>query len=208
MSLAISGSKGPLSLALDRTNWEFKRININLLVLAVVIMDQFSISLFWKALSKKGNSNAAECIDLLRSFIDLFGVEHIACLMPDREFIGKAWVDFLIHNKIPFFIRIKENRLVEWGDQMCHISDFFHQRIEKLFAVVGAALLLCFMVGRQEKNKSPTPYKKTVKAPVVSTFKLGFDFLRKQLFQIWEHALELLASFLPQPLNTIPGLCP
>lgn len=45
--------KGPLTLALDRTNWKFERIDINLLVLAVVIANQFSIPILWKALPKK-----------------------------------------------------------------------------------------------------------------------------------------------------------
>lgn len=63
--LEIAGLKGPLPLALDHTNWKSGRIDINLLVLAVVITDQFSVPLFWRALPKKGNSNAAERIDLL-----------------------------------------------------------------------------------------------------------------------------------------------
>jgi transposase len=45
--------------------------------------------------------------------------------MADREFIGKAWIDFLICKKIPFFIRIKENRLVEWGRIHRHLGVFF-----------------------------------------------------------------------------------
>jgi hypothetical protein len=56
--------KGPLFLALDRTNWKFGRIDINLLVLAVVVANQFSIPILWKALPKKGNSNTHERIDL------------------------------------------------------------------------------------------------------------------------------------------------
>lgn len=231
--VAIAQLKGALSLVLDRTNWKFGRIEINLLVLAVVVAD--------------------------------------------REFVGKKWVDYLIQNNIPFFIRIKENRLVEWGEDMCHISSFFRHlkgkqkrhlqfdldghmlffagtlsqdnelvivmsnqdigpdilriykkrwtidlmfghckkngfnledthlvnldRIEKLFAVVGSSLLLCLKAGEREEHKSPTPYKKTVQTPAFSTFRRGFDFLRKLLFQVRDQALELLASFLETPLN-------
>lgn len=28
--------------------------------------------------------------------------------MADREFVGKVWVDFLVNQEIPFFIRVKE----------------------------------------------------------------------------------------------------
>ncbi len=108
--------KGTYSLVIDRTNWKFGRIEINLLVLAVVITSQFSIPLLWKALPKKGNSNTTERIDLLQSFVGIFGSNTIACLIANREFVGKHWIDYLIKNNIPFFIRIKANRLVEWDE--------------------------------------------------------------------------------------------
>lgn len=266
--------KGPLHLAIDRTNWKFGCVDINLLVLAVVVSKNFSIPLFWKALPKKGNSNTTERIDILQLFIQTFGVERIGSLMADREFIGKVWIDFLVRKKIPFFIRVKENRLVEWGPIRRHLSVFFRhlkvkekrhtqhrmdaqllyfagtrstegelviivsnqnvgvkileiykkrwtielmfahcktngfnledthlkdlKRIESLFAVVVSALALVFLVGRKEETASPTPYKKSIKAPAFSTFRRGFDFLRKLLIQSKNEAFCLLAQlFLP-----------
>jgi hypothetical protein len=281
--LKMAQLKGPLTLALDRTNWKFGRIDINLLVLAVVIANQFSIPILWQALPKKGNSNAQERIDLLQIFIDIFGAKRIATLTADREFIGKAWIDYLIKHNIPFFIRIKENRLVEWGKEMRHIAVFFQhlkigqkrhvqfnldghllffagtrskkgelvivmsnqdlglkilelykrrwaiellfanckkngfnledthlvdlERIEKLFAVVCSALLLCFMVGNVEEKKSPTPFKKTIKTPASSTFRRGFDFLRKLLIQSRDLALKLILSLLKTPQKHSYSLC-
>ena len=282
--LEMTQLKGPLILALDRTNWKFGRIDINLLVLAVVIANQFSIPILWKALPKKGNSNTHERIDLLQIFIDIFGSQRIAALTADREFIGKAWIDYLIQHKIPFFIRIKENRLVEWGSKMKHISVFFQhlkgrekrhiqfnldghllffagtrskkgdlvivmsnqdkglkileiykkrwtiellfahckkngfnledthlvdlERIEKLFAVVCSALLLCFMVGNAEEQKSPTPFKKTLQTPAFSTFRRGFDCLRKLLFQTKDIAVQLILFLLTTPHESSHPLCP
>lgn len=267
--------KSPLFLVLDRTNWKFGRIDINLLVLAVVVSEQFSIPLLWKALPKKGNSNTAERVDLLQLFIDIFGSQRIAALTADREFIGKVWIDYLIKHNIPFYIRIKENRLVEWGEGMMHIAIFFQhlrpkqkrhiqfhmdghllffagtrstkgelvivmsnqdkglkilaiykrrwtiellfanckkngfnledthlanlERIEKLFAVVCSALVLCFMVGKAEEKKFPTPFKKTVKTPAFSTFRRGFDCLRKLLIQTRDRALKLILFLLDAP---------
>lgn len=274
--LEMAGLKGALFLTLDRTNWKFGRVDINLLVLAVVVKDQFSIPLLWKALPKKGNSNTLERIDLLQMFIDIFGAQRILALTADREFIGKEWIDYLIKNDIPFYIRIKENRLVEWGKEMRHIADFFQhlkigqkrhiqfnmdghllffagtrskkgdlvivmsnqdvglkilkiyqkrwtiellfanckrtgfnledthlehlERIEKLFAVVCSALLLCFMAGTNEEKKSPTSFKKTVKTPAFSTFRRGFDFLRKLLIQARGIAIEIIFSLLKTSL--------
>ncbi len=276
--LEMTGLKGSLTLSLDRTNWKFGRVDINLLVLAVHVKDQFSIPLLWKALPKKGNSNTLERIDLLQIFIDIFGAQRIAALTADREFIGKEWVDYLIKNNVPFFIRIKENRLVEWGDGMRHIAVFFQhlkvrqkryiqfnmdrhllffagtqstkgelvivisnqalglkileiykkrwtiellfgnckknsfnledthltdlRRIEKLFTVVCSALLLCFLVGKTEEKNSPTPFKKTVKTPAFSTFRRGFDALRKLLVQARDQALKLILCLLAPPRKT------
>ena len=111
--VAISGVQGPFDLAIDRTNWKFGCMDINLLVLSVNVGGQLSIPLLWKALDKQGNSNIQERIDLLGQFIDTFGVEKIGSLTADREFIGQPWIDFLTQNNIPFFIRIKDNRLME-----------------------------------------------------------------------------------------------
>ena len=114
--VTISELRGLFELAIDRTNWKFGRTDINLLVLALVIKDRFAIPLFWKALDKQGNSNSEERIDLLGQFIKVFGIEKIGALTADREFIGQAWIDFLIQKSIPFYIRIKDNRLMELRD--------------------------------------------------------------------------------------------
>ena len=272
-TLEISGVSPPFALAIDRTNWKFGKLNINLLVLAVVLSDRFSIPILWAALPKQGNSNTEERIDIMESFIKIFGVKSIASLTADREFIGKDWVEYLMRSEIPFFIRIKENRLVEWGDQMKHIKDFFShlkgrkkrhiqfqfdgytlffagtrssngdlviilsnqdigttmlkiykkrwtiellfrhcktnafnledthlvhlERIEKLFAVVCAALVICFLVGKFEVENSPTPYKKTVRAPAFSLFRRGFDRLRKLMVLGRDNAFQLLGKLLP-----------
>ena len=279
----ITQLKGPLILALDRTNWKFGRIDINLLVLAIAVANQFSIPILWQALPKKGNSNTSERIDLLQIFIDNFGAQRIVALTADRGFTGKGRVDYLIKNNIPFFIRIKENRLVEWGAEMRHRGVFFQhlkkgekrhiqfnldghllffagtrsskgelvivmsnqdkslkileiykrrwtiellfsnckkngfnledthlvdlKRIEKLFAVVGSALLICFMVGIAEEKKSPTPFKKTIAAPAFSTFRRGFDSLRKLLVQTKDIAVKLILFLLPIPQKPSKSLC-
>ena len=249
--------KGTLDLAIDRTNWKFGCIDINLLVLAVVISKNFSIPLFWKALPKKGNSNTRERIDILQLFVNTFGIERIGSLMADREFIGKVWIDFLVRKKIPFFIRIKEKRHTQhrmdgqrlyfagtrsneaelviiisnqslgvkileiyknrWTIELMfancktngfnledtHLKDL--RRIESLFAVVASALALVFLVERKEEALCPTPYKKSIKAPAFSTFRRGFDFLRKLLVQSKAEAFCLLAELLRPLTNDKSG---
>ena len=79
-------------LVLDRTNWKFGKLNINILVLAV---DHFGIAvpILWRLLDNNGgSSNSMQRKDLMNRFMKIFGVEHIAHLLGDREFIGDEWL--------------------------------------------------------------------------------------------------------------------
>lgn len=81
--------------------------------------------LFFVELDKAGNSNTSERIDLLEKFNKIFGFNRINSLMADREFVGNAWFKKLSENKIPYFIRIKENTLFPWGEEFIHAQHFF-----------------------------------------------------------------------------------
>jgi hypothetical protein len=99
------------NLCLDRTNWKFGKSNINILMLSVAYQG-ISFPIMWKMLPKRGNSNSKERNELINRFIKLFGTNCIESLMADREFIGEEWFDELIHNNIPFYLRLKENMWV------------------------------------------------------------------------------------------------
>ena len=100
--------KPPYRLALDRTNWKFGGLNINVLVVAVVYQG-VAFPLIFSLLPKAGNSNTKERIKLIDRFIDLFGLESIDCLIADREFVGQRWIKYLNDHKILYYIRIREN---------------------------------------------------------------------------------------------------
>ena len=112
-------------LTMDRTNWKLGKSNVNLLVLGVAYKGM-AIPLIWDFLTieeevdnetiergKRGNSNTEERKDLLKEFVDIFGVEKIEALTADREFIGQEWFDWLKEKKIPFVIRVKSNILID-----------------------------------------------------------------------------------------------
>jgi hypothetical protein len=113
------GSKLPEGhwiLTTDRTYWEFGKLKINILMLAVVYKG-VAIPLCWKFLGesdsgKKGNSATGERIELMTRFIRLFGVGRIGSLCADREFIGSEWFSWLRSQGIPIFIRIRENQYI------------------------------------------------------------------------------------------------
>ena len=98
-------------LTLDRTNWQWGKENINILVLAIVYQGQ-AIPIYWLLLDKKGNSNCRERIALMKRFIKHFGKSHIRGILADREFIGTAWFSWLHAEAIPFHIRIRKNAKV------------------------------------------------------------------------------------------------
>jgi len=129
---------GNFDLCLDRTNWKFGQKNINYLVLSWRVNSQVSLPLLAVELDKAGNSNTQERVDLLEQFGELFGFERIKSLLADREFIGEVWYKKLIQWQIPFFIRIKDNGLLPYGDGVIHVKNLFkhlqvaqHRIVEK-----------------------------------------------------------------------------
>ena len=98
----------PYRIAMDRTNWKFCELNINVLVIAVIYQG-LSFPLMFKMLPKAGNSNTKERIELIERFIRLFGTQALGCLTADREFIGDPWIKYLNDRNIRYYIRIREN---------------------------------------------------------------------------------------------------
>ncbi len=99
-----------LSLTMDRTNWQYGRANINILMLGICYKKR-AIPLCWMLLNKKGNSNTEERIHLISRFIELFGTDRIDVLLADREFVGGDWFRWLRKQGVPFNIRIKQDAI-------------------------------------------------------------------------------------------------
>lgn len=100
----------PVYLSLDRTNWQWGKQPINILMLSVVYKG-IALPLCWQLLAKQGNSDTDERIALIQRFIAVFGKEAIAAILADREFIGDKWFGWLQKEKIGFCIRIKNNTI-------------------------------------------------------------------------------------------------
>jgi hypothetical protein len=100
--------ENPWIRCLDRTNWKFGAMNINILVFAVAYHG-VALPLRWILLDKRGNSPTLERIALLKHVLVEFGHERIQCLTADREFIGTDWIKFLKRQRIRFCIRIRRN---------------------------------------------------------------------------------------------------
>jgi Transposase DDE domain len=107
--LGLSGK--PWVLAIDRTNWDFGKTTINILMISVA-WNGMGIPLLWTLLPTAGNSNTSERTDLLDRLRAAFPNMKIAALMGDREFIGDTWMAYLQRENIPFILRLRENQYV------------------------------------------------------------------------------------------------
>lgn len=101
-------SKEGLILSIDRTNWKFGSVDINIFMLGIVYHG-VAFPLMFAMLPKRGNSNSQERIDLIEHYIKLFGRDSIDSIVADREFVGKKWIAFLNENRLRYYIRIRNN---------------------------------------------------------------------------------------------------
>jgi hypothetical protein len=145
--------KAPWTLALDRTEWHVGQTTVNLLVLSVVFAG-CAVPLLWIVMPEAGASDTNERIQLMARFLSLFGVGTIRFVTADREFIGTAWVGWLLSQKVPFRIRIKA------GEYLLH-EDGREKRARAWFAFRACACkprrmwlwgLLVFVAGKRLKR--------------------------------------------------------
>lgn len=117
-------------IAIDRTNWKLGSKDINIFMLSIC-HGGIAIPLLWESLNKRANTKTEHRIAIMERFIKLFGVGRIKSLLADREFIGKAWLKYLIETSIPFTIRVKCNHKVPNAKgKLRPVKNFFrHLRI-------------------------------------------------------------------------------
>lgn len=119
--LGISGK--PWVLVMDRTNWEFGKTTINILMISVM-WNGVGVPLIWTLLPSAGNSNTRTRVCLLNRLRTAFPNLKIASLMGDREFIGERWMAYLKRNKIAFILRLRENQhVVREGYETWTVAD-------------------------------------------------------------------------------------
>ena len=177
MVIMLFGLKNKkLSLALDRTNWKFGKLDINILMLTVAYRG-IALPLMWSCLKKRGNSNTLERIDLIKRILLLIGPENIACLLGDREFIGAEWIKWLNEQNIPFLFPIRNNSLLEG---VLPVKTFF-KRLPLHKKIKNAKTILW---GRPVYLSTRWSYKKDELVTIISNrkFQSPFELYRKR----WE----------------------
>ena len=130
------------SLCLDRTNWKFGKLDINILTLAYAY-EGVAVPLLWCFLPKAGNSATQERITLLERLLKLLPIDQLEVLLADREFIGGDWFAYLERKHIPFY-PLRKDAL---GDNWFHLFGFFqrlplgeHKVLKQRYAIFGITL--------------------------------------------------------------------
>lgn len=147
-----------LHIALDRTNWKFGKVHINLLVFGVRYHG-VNIPLVWTSLGKAGSSNTQDRISLTKRLLKCLEKAPFV-LTADREFIGDEWFYYLAKKQIPFVIRIKGNTHVArpGSSHSVPATQLFKRlkngkkkSLEGLHHVLGLPLFIA--AGRNEKGE-------------------------------------------------------
>jgi hypothetical protein len=105
-----------LVLSIDRTEWDFGGTQINILCVLVSI-GKMGVPIYFEMLdNNSGNSNTDARIDVLKQVIQAVGVERIAYLIMDREFIGQKWLSWLKGEGILFCVRVPKHHCIILAD--------------------------------------------------------------------------------------------
>lgn len=134
----------PWVLSLDRTTWKCGSIYHNILALGIVHEGVAFPVLEWM-LAKKGNSNSDERMRFIEEFLKLFGQAQIKCLCGDREFIGQAWVRYLMLDpSMAFRFRIRGSDKIERQGKLlpskvvfAHLKSGQYQKLKGVCRVWG-----------------------------------------------------------------------
>jgi Transposase DDE domain len=123
--VALMSIPDPWVLSIDRTEWKFGDCVFNILMLGIV-HEGIAFPVAWTLLDKRGNSNSHERMELFNDFLERFRDRKIAYLSADREFVGKDWFAYLLHDpNTPFRIRIRSNHKLSDGRTSLKVGILF-----------------------------------------------------------------------------------
>lgn len=148
----------PVYLIIDRTNWYWGKEKINIFMLSIAY-EGIAIPVYWILLDKAGSSSAQEQIQLIENFLKGFDNVKIEGLLADREFGNGEFFSWLNKQKIPFYIRIKEDSIVRVKNKKLfsaerlfrHVNPNNHEIYGLMCEVFGAKVYLA--ASRSERGE-------------------------------------------------------
>ena len=107
-------------LSMDRTNWKFGKLDINILTVGVIV-NNVAIPIAWTCLpktTKRGNSKTYHRISIFKKVLKIMKASDIQFIAMDREFGGKRWLYWLEKEGVGYIVRVKSNTIV--GNKLAH----------------------------------------------------------------------------------------
>ncbi len=108
--LGLLKISGKLKVAIDRTEWKFGKVWVNILTVSVVYK-RVAIPIMWQTVNQKGNARALEHLQIIKRMIAEIGTGRIEAIYGDREFASKELFSFLLAEQIDFRIRLKTSHV-------------------------------------------------------------------------------------------------
>lgn len=108
--LDLLGITGKLDLVVDRTEWKFGKVWINLLTVSVWHQGA-AIPVGWKVFSNKGVVSGRKHVIVLRETVGRLGASRIGKVFGDREFANREMFAYLFENELDFCLRLKKSHL-------------------------------------------------------------------------------------------------
>ncbi len=104
-----------VTLAIDRTDWEFGKTRHNLLIISA-LYGETAVPLAVKPLERKGNSGFEHRREVMETVLKAIPIYRIEAISGDREFIGDDWFSYLKSKNIPFVMRVRDNMTASDGE--------------------------------------------------------------------------------------------
>ncbi len=112
LMLVLLPKKEKLRLTIDRTEWDFGKCQVNILMVLVGYGD-LQLPIYWELLdNKSGNSNSQDRIELLNKCFAIVPKKRIGLVIGDREFVGHLWLRYLKDNNLNFVMRFPKHHLL------------------------------------------------------------------------------------------------
>lgn len=137
--LELLSISGKVDLIIDRTEWKFGRVWINLLMVSVYYRG-VAIPIGWKVFSRKGNLSGRIHVLLLREAIKRIERSRVAKLFAEREFCNQAVFAYLYKEEIDFCIRLKKSYLADgtaFKELLVRLAPRVKIKAKKKFSVLG-----------------------------------------------------------------------
>lgn len=183
-------------LSLDRTHWKLGKTDQNILCLGVVYQG-VSVPLVTTGLGKAGNSDTQTRISLLKRALPYLK-PYRCCLLADREFVGKKWLQFLMkQDNFTFVIRHKSNNKVKQKgkleQQMDRLSPRQKRGTTKTYPNIQLYNSLCLNLVSHQPNKGERLFLITNREDLDQvrkfykkrwTIETAFGFLKSRGFEL------------------------